>query len=185
MIAVSLDCTGAFDCAGFDAASDALTTKGVPKGITLWYTNPLKGRKVAANLQGVTQTITPGRGNPPGGILSPFVWNLVMDSLPKEFQSGPVKAVGYADDIIIMASDIDMRINAENIQLVLNKIINWGKAKGLVFNPSKTQAIIFDTSRKFRESPPSIVMNGQELEFTDYIKYLGTTTQCSLSWTAS
>ena len=67
-----------------------------------------------------------------------------MDSLLKEFQSGPVKAVGYADDIIIMASGIDMRINAENIQLALNKIINWGKEKGLVFNPSKTQAIIFD-----------------------------------------
>ena len=67
MIAVSLDCTGAFDCVGFDAASDALITKGVPKGMTLWYTNLLKGRKVAANLQGVTQTITPGRGNPQGG----------------------------------------------------------------------------------------------------------------------
>ena len=32
VIAVSLDCTGAFDCVGFDAASDALITKGVPKG---------------------------------------------------------------------------------------------------------------------------------------------------------
>ena len=79
--------------------------------MTLWYTNLLKGRKVTANLQGVTQTITPGRGSPQGGILSPLVWNLVMDSLLKEFQSGPVKAVGYADDIIIMASGIDMRIN--------------------------------------------------------------------------
>ena len=44
-----------------------------------------------------------------------------MDSLLQEFQSGPVKAVGYADDIIIMASGIDMRINTENIQLALNK----------------------------------------------------------------
>ena len=61
-----------------------------------------------------------------------------MDSLLKEFQSGPVKAVGYADDIIIMASGIDMRISANNIQLALDKIIDWGKAKGLVFNPAKT-----------------------------------------------
>ena len=61
VIAVSLDCTGALDCVGFDAASDALITKGVPKGMTLWYTNLLQGRKVTANLQGVTQTITPWR----------------------------------------------------------------------------------------------------------------------------
>ena len=184
VIAVSLDCTGDFDCIGFDAASDALITKGVPKGMTLWYTNLLKGRKVTANLQGVTQTITPGRGNPQGGILSHLAWNLVMDSLLKEFQAGPVKAVGYADDVIIMASGIDMRINAENIQLALNQIINWGKAKGLVFNPSKTQPIIFDMSKKYKVSPPPIVMDEQELEFTDHIKYLGMTIQPRLSWTA-
>ena len=56
-----------------------------------------------------------------------MVWNLVMDSLLKEFQAGPVKAVGYADDIIIMAAGIDTKINADNIQLALNKIIGWGK----------------------------------------------------------
>ena len=76
-----------------------------------------------------------------------------MDSLLKEFQSGSVKAVGYADNIIVMASGIDMRISAENIQLALNKIINWRKAKGLVFNPSKTQAIIFDRPKKYKVSP--------------------------------
>ena len=118
----------------------------------MWYTNLLKGRKVTANLQGVIQTITPGRGNPQGGILSPLVCNLVIDSLLKEFQSGPVEAMGYADDIIIMASGIDMGINAENIQLALNKILNSGKEKGLVFNSSKTQAIIFDRSKKYKVS---------------------------------
>ena len=129
MIAVSLDCSGAFDCVGFDAASEALITKGVPGGMLFWYTNLLNGRKVTANLQGVTQTIThtPGRGSPQDRILSPLVWKLVMDSLLKEFQSGPVKAVGYADNIIIMAVGIDIGVNSENIQLALNKIINWGK----------------------------------------------------------
>ena len=107
-----------------------------------------------------------------------------MDSLLKEFQSGQVKAMGYADDIIIMASGIDMRINSENIQLALNKIINWGKEKGLVFTPSKTKEIIFDRSKKYKVSPPSIVMDGQELEFTDHIKYLGMIIQSRLSWTA-
>ena len=184
VIAVSLDSTGAYDCVDFDAASDALITKGVPKWMTLWYTNLIKDRKVTANLQGVTQTIKPGRGNPQGGILSPLVWNLVIDSLLKEFQSGPVKALGYADDIIIMASGIDMKINEENIQLALNKILNWGKEMGLVFTPSKTQAIIFDRSKKYKVSHSLIVMDGRELEFTDHIKYLGMIIQSRLSWTA-
>ena len=37
-------------------------------------------KKVTANLQGVTQTTTRGRGSPQGGILSPTNWNLVMES---------------------------------------------------------------------------------------------------------
>ena len=184
VIAVSLDCTGAFDCVGFDAASEALIANGVPEGMSIWYTNLLKGREVTASLQGVTQTITPGRGSPQGGILSPLVWNLVMDSLLKDFQSGPVKAVGYADDIIIMAAGNDMKINADNIQLALNKIIAWGKDRGLVFNPTKTQAIIFDRAKKYKVSHPSIMMEGQELKFVDQIKYLGMTIQSRLSWTA-
>ena len=77
-----------------------------------------------------------------------------------------------------------MGINVENIQLALNKIINWGKEKGLVFNPNKTQEIIFDRSKKYKASPPSIVMEGQELEFTDNIKFLGMIIQSRLSWTA-
>ena len=136
VIAVSLDCTGAFDCVWFDAASEALTTIGIPRGVTSWYADLLKGRKVTANLQGVTQTITPVRGSPQGGIFSPLVWNLVMDSLLKEFQSGPVKTVGYADNIIVMSSGIDMKIISENIQHALNKIINWGKEGIIVFNPN-------------------------------------------------
>ena len=39
VIAVSLDCSGAFDCVGFSAASKALMKNGVPKGLTSLYTN--------------------------------------------------------------------------------------------------------------------------------------------------
>ena len=103
-----------------------------------------------------------------------------MDSFLKEFQSLPVKAVGYADDIVIMASGIDMKIISENIQLALNKIINWGKEKGFVFNPNKTQSIIFNRPRKYIVSLPTNVMDGQELDFSDHIKYLGMTIQSRL-----
>ena len=45
-----------FDYLGFDAESEALRTDGVPRGMTSWYTDLLKGRKVTANLQRLTQT---------------------------------------------------------------------------------------------------------------------------------
>ena len=41
---------GAFDCVGFDAASEALITKGVQRGMTLWYTS--EGTKPGFGLEG-------------------------------------------------------------------------------------------------------------------------------------
>ena len=86
VLAVSLDCSGAFDYVNFEAAEMALKEHQVPEAITVWYTNLLKGRQVTAELQGVTSTIIPGKGSPQGGILSPIVWNLVMDTLLSTFQ---------------------------------------------------------------------------------------------------
>ena len=108
----------------------------------------------------------------------------MIDSSRKEFQSGPIKVVGFADDKIIMAAVIYLKKFSKNIQFALNRIIDWGKEKGLVFNPNKTQSIIFDTSRKYKVIPSPIVIDGQELEFSDHIKYLGMMIQSRLSWTA-
>ena len=43
VMAVSLDCTGAFDCVGFDAASEALIANGVPEGMSHLVYKPVKG----------------------------------------------------------------------------------------------------------------------------------------------
>ena len=42
MITVSLDCTGAFDCVGFDAASEALIANGVSCGYIKLVHKPVK-----------------------------------------------------------------------------------------------------------------------------------------------
>ena len=182
VLAISLDCTGAFDYVSFEAAEMALKEHQVPEAITAWYTSLLKGRQVTAELQGVTSTITPGKGSPQGGILSPIVWNLVMDSLLSTFQGNAVKVVGYADDIIIMASGHDITILQQNIQKALDRTLKWGDNKGLCFNPNKTQAILFCRARKGKVTHPAIRMGEQTLKFSDRIEYLGVTIQCRLTW---
>jgi len=43
-LAVSLDCSGAFDRISFDSATEALREQGTPESIIRWYSNVLRNR---------------------------------------------------------------------------------------------------------------------------------------------
>ncbi len=62
----------------------------------------LTGRLVSADLQGAHNTIIPIMGSLQGGILSPLVWNLVINSLLATFPREGIKAIGYADGVILI-----------------------------------------------------------------------------------
>ena len=84
-----LDCSGAFDNLRFKAAKTSMEKLGVPDQLVGWYSHLLKGRTVTAKIKNVTKRIKPTRGSTQGGVLSPFVWNLTMNTLMETFQSGP------------------------------------------------------------------------------------------------
>ncbi len=64
ILAVSLDCSGAFDCIKFSSAEKNMKRKGIPMNIVRWYRNLLRNRRVTATVQGQSVTILPGRGSP-------------------------------------------------------------------------------------------------------------------------
>ena len=164
-IAVSLDCSGAFDWVSYDSMKEALVDHNTPENIINWYNNLLSNRKLMVNLQGITKQISPGRGCPQGGILSPLAWNLVMNSLLTTFSTGPIKAVGYADDILLMCSGHDPHTLTNLIQGGINHTLKWGRKKGLTFNPNKTQVVVFDSNRKNPESFPKLHMDETVLNY--------------------
>ena len=178
-----MDCSGAFDWVSFHSMREALETHKTPRTIVAWYDFLLKNRRVKVNIQGEERTITPSRGSPQGGILSPLVWNLVMDSLLKQFEKGPVKAVGYADDVLLMSSGIDPTINSEHVQRAINTTLKWGDEKGLTFNPKKTQTVIFERGRRKTAKVPKLRIGRCNITFSDTMEYLGVTLQKRLTWT--
>ena len=64
-------------------------------------------------MYGLTRTVYPTRGSPQGGVLSPLVWNLAINELLETFRNERVlgryciKAVGYADDVLLMGQGCD------------------------------------------------------------------------------
>ncbi|XP_011707927.1 PREDICTED: uncharacterized protein LOC105462773 [Wasmannia auropunctata] len=65
-------------------------------------------------------------------------------------------------------------------------ILQWAKNNGLLFNASKTQAIIFGSARYINsiefERLPNIVVNKDKIQFSSSIKYLGVHIENTLSW---
>ena len=182
-LAVSLDCSGAFDKIKFDSAKNAMRRLGIDENIIIWYDSMLRNRRVTADVQGCSMTIKPTQGSPQGGVLSPLVWNLIMDTLLSTFDNTePVKVVGYADDILLYVSGADHDTLGKLMQMALNRVEEWGVEMGLTFCPVKTTAVMFERSRKCVHEPP-IYMGGKKLSYSKSMKYLGLTISKRLVWT--
>ena len=76
-----LDIEGAFDNVAFHAIEKALNKKCSSSNTNNWIMSMIKSRSATVEIHGNKKTIKIARGCPQGGILSPFLWNLVVDSL--------------------------------------------------------------------------------------------------------
>lgn len=62
----------------------------------------LKDRKVIAHYENSGKTEEVNRGCPQGGVLSPILWNIVVDSLICTLNSTGYNTEGFADDLVIL-----------------------------------------------------------------------------------
>ena len=146
------------------------------------YSKTVHCQGVKAKVQGYTATVQPARGSQQGGVLSPLVWNLIIDSFLTQFQGDSVEVLGYADDILLYTEGTDPPSLWELLQPALDKVIDWGNQNGLTFIPTKTKTILF-TRRRRLKNLPTLRLDDTELTYSDSFKYLGVEIHKSLSWT--
>ena len=69
------------------------------------------------------------------------------------------------------------------MQKVVTNLEAWGEKYGLVFNPSKTEVIIFSKAHRIERRAPNRLMVGkQQIEYTQGAKYLGVFLDNKLLW---
>ncbi len=153
----------------------------LPKCIINWYKLVLENRKVLAQVQGQKYVAYPTKGTPQGEILSPLIWILFMNSILTKFTTGAVRAIGYADDIVLYITGFDPFTMAGIMTQSLHTVWQWGEKHGLVFNPSKTVVCMYETDRKYKHEPP-VYMGGKQLLYPNKLKYLGITIDKCLIW---
>ena len=176
-----MDIDGAFDNLDPAAVINGLQKKGVPCTMLEWFNSYLRGRTVTVSLKGVSGTRMLTRGTPQGGVLSPLLWNVAFDGLLQLFKIGPVRAIGFADDLLLIIRGIDLGSMKDQLQRALTKADKWAEEKTLTFSTSKSVAVVFTRRRKW-DLPGPLMLRGQNLKYVKRVKYLGVTLDEKISW---
>ena len=100
-----IDLKGAFDKANRDVILEELMMKGVKGKLLGWIWDYLCDRKAKVWLQGaVSAEGNFDLGTPQGGVLSPMLFNILMDKVARyPFPQG-TEVIIYADDILLQCN---------------------------------------------------------------------------------
>ena len=70
----------------------------------------------------------------------------------------------------------------KQVNQVLKNLANWLNANKICLNVSKTEVVLFKSSRKFTDVPLKLKLNGKRLYPTNSVKYLGISINENLNW---
>jgi hypothetical protein len=179
--AAFLDIKSAFDSAWHPAIIAALSKRSCPVYLTKTVSSFLSNRKAIFSIGDEPYVKMVHIGCPQGGVLSPFLWNLLVDDLLRTVFPFPVKFVAYADDITVATSHKDPAIATRNLQLVCNVVETWLNGKKLFLNAIKTVFVLF--SRKHSSlTHLFLVINGVKILSSLEVSFLGFLLDANLSW---
>ena len=141
----------------------------------------LESRMAHTSIMGSSLTARVVGGCPQGGVLSPLLWNLVVDRLLTITNDLGFNTFGYAEDIVIVVQDKFAHTVTEIKQEALNVVVKWAVKEGLNISPHKTAILPF-TNRKNTEGLGPLTLYGEELTMLYGFKYLGVILDSKLNW---
>jgi len=115
---------------------------------------------------------------PQGRVFGPLLYLLYINDLPKITNKTAAPVIFADDTIILFANIIDFNKNIHVVFVTFNK---WFTANQLFLNFNKTNYIHFTTKRNMTVNV-KIGFKNNLITKSSYTKFLGVTTDNSLSW---
>jgi hypothetical protein len=112
------------------------------------------------------------RACPQGGVLSPLLWNIVINFLLSRLNNESLWAQGLANNIAIVINGKLLTKVCELMQKALFIVHTWCREVGLSANADKASMVLFTSNRKLGGFKKSIIF-GTELQLKNPVKYLG------------
>jgi hypothetical protein len=113
-------------------------------------------------------------------VLSPLLWNLVIDGLIENLNNAGYYTQSNADDLTILILGKEFNTTMDLMQGALKIVKDWCNAEGLRVNPRKTALIPFTYKRSDRNITPTLF--GERLTLLREVKYLGVILDDKLTW---
>ena len=139
-------------------------------------------RSIFLTLHGSSITRKIYKGCSQGGILSPLLGNLTLNTLLdcNNMEEDFIQA--FADDLAILIIGTDLNVTMRDIaNKYLRLIDRWCSENGVKLSTIKTKAIFFSTlDRKYKIH--ALKLKDKTIDFSDEVKYLGVTFDKHLRW---
>ena len=175
-----LDISSAFDSISIDHIRQTLLDHNGTPDMVEWYYSYLGKRYLEVEIHGEKLHLTTATGFPQGGVASARFWLIAFDGAIRIINSGNIVGNGYADDCSALIGGTHPNNMIESMQAMLDRLVRWGHTCGLRFNPQKTVAVMF--TRATRDFPRPVRMDGQLIEISETVVYLGVTLDKELKW---
>ena len=175
---VFLDIEKAFDRAQPLVILEELVRLGVKGKMLTWIQRYLTGRKARVIFQGqASGYMLLENGTPQGGVLSPMLYNVLMNVLAQLNYPAGTQHIGYADDVVLQTSG---KNSAVNMQEALDALTDKCEEIGLTVSHTKTKAMA-----KTRSIPPTkLHIQGRDIDWVATHKYLGVMVARNNTWKA-
>ena len=145
--------------------------------------NFLVKRVIQVNVNGfLSDKISPIAGVPQGSVLSPLLFLIYVNDLPKPHHRQNSKSQ-FADDTALWAASKNVQFAAKLLHKDLWKLAKWCATKWRIkLNSEKTKVIIFSRSPLTRNSELILKLYGERLKIYPQVKFVGITLDSKLTF---
>ncbi|XP_050710063.1 uncharacterized protein LOC126994835 [Eriocheir sinensis] len=175
-VVVFLDLEKAFELASVPAVLSILAEKGVRGRLLACIGQYLQDRRAAAHFQGCRSTTRAfENGTPQVGVLSPVLFNMLVEKLKAMPYSRYAQVLSYADDVAMVVSGPN---HVASARFLLRRLSQTCASLGLVINRGKMKAMAIH----HRCLPEPLDLDGTPVPWVHVYKYLGVTLDSRLSF---
>ncbi|GFX38280.1 probable RNA-directed DNA polymerase from transposon X-element [Trichonephila clavipes] len=177
--AVFLDIQKAFDRVWHTGLLYKLIKINTPPQLILIIKSFLNNRSFAVRVNDTHSSTKQIRaGAPQGALLSPTLFNIYINDIPKTRQT---TVCLYADDTAILTQSANKNCITHFLHRHLAELEDWYKKWKISINPEKTEAVFFSAGHGTHKPPPVYVQN-HPVPWSKSVNYLGVTLDQHLSF---